>query len=216
MIEPERLDKALDPVAQVEAQGHHRHNIQKAVDRIGKGIINYTIKLVAFSVSQNATGPFIIYKREIDQVPDHKGQDDGPRIRHQTRRPGALPHGLIDGITDRPGRIVLDHQNGRQPHVDDENGQEAEFHDIQPRPQVLELLRVSVERLRAEIDEEVPGQMPDDKEDQQQARRGNDLLFTDRGFYVGGEGVHDNIVAIPEIQARLYHTRYPMETNNTT
>ena len=167
---------------QMEPQGPHRQNIQRAVDRMGQGVKNNAVKTVTLSIRQDTGRAVMIDKGKIQQMRDHKKKNDGPGQGHQPRGQGAGFRRSKNLITDGPSLDVLkNNQHGKQDMGQKNNSQHG-LNEEKPRPQAGQFLGITVVKRRPQIDKAIPRQVPHQKEDEHQPGDGNDLFLTNRGF----------------------------------
>ena len=79
----------------------------------------------------------------------------------------------------RAGRHVFMPEEHREKNVGADDAEQSDPDDPENRAEALEVLRVGVEPARAKVDREVSEQVPSDKQNQADAREGDDGFLAD-------------------------------------
>ena len=86
-----------------------------------------------------------------------------------------------------------------QQHGHEQNG----AHDPEQRPEIAQMLRVTVDPVRPEKDLQIAEQMADDEEHQNDSRDRDDQLFADGSAIKSGKSGHDVRPAAPGVTERF-------------
>src|SRR4029453_17185612 len=117
--------------------------------------------------------------REVREMINNKSQHDQSAHHHMTRGKGCFDVPLID-IRLRTGTPVFNCQ--LDSHVDVSNDRDEQKNPNQPkqRTEVAQMFRVTIDPIRSDKYLQIPEQMSDHKQDQNDAGDRDDYFFSDR------------------------------------
>ena len=124
----------------------------------------------------------------MKDVEDDEGEDCESTPNHDLRRPGGLDCRLV-GVFGTGRFIFLCEEDG-EPDVDYKAGKQADPGDPNPHAmqEGVEEMGVFIERFLTGKDEEIAREVAGEKEDEGQAREGDDNFTSDGRFYEGARG----------------------------
>ena len=177
--QPQGLEQARHAMAQVQAEKNHRSEIDARHRRVPEPQHHHPVDVVAaLRVEQPRELGIHGEQREVQQVIDGEGQHEGAREDDGAARVGDRA-GRGHGVAFGPRRAVQPPEAKRRADVDEKDGQQAGPRQPQEDAQVLETLRVGVRRLGAGEHQEIAGEVGDDEQNQQDARRRHDDFRAD-------------------------------------
>lgn len=151
------------------------------------GLVGVERRIVVFISNTNG---------EMEQVIDDEGEDGEAGPDHDARRFGGLDGGLIFVLFSR--RFILAGEGNRRGDVEGDGGEKTGAGDPDPSPveEVMEELRVVVERFWPHEYQHVTAHVTRKEENEDKAGDGDDQFFSDGGGPISieatGDGVHSN------------------------
>ena len=117
--------------------------------------------------------------REVREVINDKCQHDQSAHHHVTRGKRCFDVPLID-IGLGPGTPVFNCQLDSHVNVSNDRGEEKNPDQPKHRTEIAQMFRVTVDPVRSDKYLQIPEQMSDHKQDQNDAGDGDDYFFSDR------------------------------------
>ena len=147
----------------LEAIDHHR------IDIVMAKRVRLEQRKTRIGFAESKMREVISDKREHDQSAHH----------HVTRGKRCFDVTLVD-VRLRSGAPVFNCQLDRHVDVNDDGGEQKNSYQPKQRAEIVQMLRVTVDPIRADENLQIPEQMSDHEKDQNDAGDRDDDFFSDR------------------------------------
>ena len=126
----------------------------------------------------------------MEEMKHDESEHDQPAHHHVARRVTGLDViPLLIAVRTSPP--VLQCEADGEINVKENCNQQRDSHQPKERPEVSQMLRIIIDPTRSEKNLQISKEMPDDKEHQNDAGKGDDHFFTDGRAIKRGEGSHE-------------------------
>ena len=179
--EPERLKETGNTVTQVHGQESHSKKVESTDKGIGESGNHHAVDIMSTLGVNPCPGHRIeSLPGELRQMEDNKSNHHQTREAHRTCVDGGLQR-IGHRVFLRGGGAIFHPELDRAGDVKPDDCQQNEAYNPEERAEGLKMLSIRIDPIRAGIDRQVAEQMPDDEEDQKDARDRNDPFATDGG-----------------------------------
>lgn len=181
VIEAERLEKTRRAVAQMEREEEHSEDVKSRDERALKAEDHHGIDVVMAERILRQGGKTRIGRAhgEMEEVIDDECEEDQAAQHHRARGESSLDNvpapialGARLPVFDREPDCVVD--------MRDHDHKEKAANHPEERPEVAQMLGVTIDPLRSEENLEVAEKMPNNEEDQDHSRHRHDHFPSDR------------------------------------
>ena len=119
-------------------------------------------------------------KSEMGKVISDKCEHDQPAHDHVTGGKRRFDVSFVD-VRLGPGTAILNREQDREVNVKNNSDEKKSSNQPKKRTQIVQMLRVTVDRIGSNKNLQIPQQMSDHKKDQNDAGDGDDDFFSNRG-----------------------------------
>src|SRR5882762_4770565 len=146
-----------------------------------KSVHHHRINVVMVErISLQQAKPAISYPHcEMREMINNKREHDQPAHYHVTRRKRCFDVALVD-VRLRSCTFVFNRQLDRHVDVNNNSGEQKNSDQPKQRTEIAQVLRVTIDPIRADENLQIPEQMSDYEKDQNDAGDRDDHFFTDR------------------------------------
>lgn len=139
MLNPERLKQAPEAVTDMEPQGQDSDNVENRVPRLLQGIADNI-----------GDGEVMIDKVKIEQMHDHKNQDDPSSVYHRLRAQTSATPAVNHSVALGASLAIFQQEEQGKDNMKRENREHRELKDGDQKSQAMEMVGIGEKNLPAQ------------------------------------------------------------------